>query len=68
MEAEYHFRESCLIYIVYVLQLTIDPLAKLVMVFMIQTRSKPNLEKEMSEFVLAGIAAHSASYLVQLYK
>ena len=34
---------------------------RLVMVFMIQTRSKPNLEKEMSEFVLASVAAHSAS-------
>ena len=36
---------------------------RLVMVF-IQTRSKPNLEKEMSEFVLAGVAAHSASSLL----
>ena len=31
---------------------------RLVMVFMIQTKSKPNLEKEMA---LAGVAAHSAS-------
>jgi len=28
-------------------------------VFMIQTGSKLNLEKEMSEFVLAGVAAQS---------